>query len=71
MKSFDFLRGSRRPAITIIIAILSIFAVGSANAVLLGLVPDVVPDAKARNTIDYYFTNSTDSTGGFTMEVLG
>lgn len=71
MKSFDFLRGSRRPAITIIIGILSIFAVGSANAVLLGLVPDVVPDAKARNSIDYYFTNTTDNTGGFTMEVRG
>lgn len=46
-------------------------AAGSANAVLLNLDPDVTPDAKARNTIDYYYTNGTDNTGGFTMEVRG
>ena len=44
---------------------------GNANAVLLGLIPDPIPDAKARNTIDYYFTNGSNSSGGFTMEIRG
>ena len=70
MNSANFLRVSRR-TVKVFVGILAIFAVSNANAVLLGLVPDPVPDAKARNTIDYFFTNGTDNSGGFTMEVRG
>ena len=53
------------------ICILFLLAAGNANAVLLGLIPDPYPDAKARNTINYYYTNGNDSSGGFTMEIRG
>lgn len=49
----------------------SLLAAGSAHAVLLNLDPDVTPDAKSRNTVNYYFTNGTDNSAGFTMEVRG
>ena len=70
MKSLNFLRGSRG-AIKIIISLVALLAMSNAQAVLLGLVPDPVPDAKSRNTIDYYYTNGSDSSGGFTMEIRG
>lgn len=71
MKSIRLLRGLRSPVNFLITSILLFFVAGNANAVLLGLVPDPFPDAKARNSINYYYTNGNDDTGGFTMEIRG
>lgn len=71
MKNLNLSRGQRASVFTVLIGLFLVFIAGNAHAVLLGIIPDQVPDAKSRNTINYYFTNGNDATGGFTMEIDG